>query len=410
MAALMEQQFLSGFAGNQSRAHARATTVAAEAVANIRTVAAFGAEDKVLALFTARLAGPLKRSFVRGQIGGAGFGLSQFFMYSSYALALWYGSTLIPNTSSYSSVLKAFFVLIMTSMSIAESLTLAPDIAKGSVAVRSVFRTTDRTPRILPDDPTAAVLTAVRGEIEIRNVSFAYPTRPDVHVLQEVSLRADPGQVLALVGPSGSGKSSVVALLERFYDPTSGAVMIDGRDIRDVQLRSLRAFIGLVSQEPALFATSIRDNILYGREQAGEAEMVEAAKAANVHTFISSLPDGYDTQVGERGVQMSGGQKQRIAIARAVLKDPAVLLLDEATSALDAESEGVVQAALQRVMVGRTTVVVAHRLSTIRSADRIAVLQGGHLVEQGAHNDLIHKEDGAYATLVRLQQSNNIAM
>ncbi|CAI5521652.1 unnamed protein product [Closterium sp. Naga37s-1] len=328
-AALMEQQFLAGFAGNQNSSHAGATTIAAEAVANIRTVAAFNAQEKILALFTARLAGPLRRSFLRGQVGGAGFGLSQFFMYGSYALALWYGSTLIPNTASYGDVLKSFMVLIMTSMAIAESITLAPDIAKGSVAVRSVFKTTDRTPKIQSDDPTAELVSTVRGKIEFRSVSFAYPTRPETPVLQDLSLRAAPGKMLALVGPSGSGKSSVVALVERFYDPTAGSVRVDGEDIRTVHLKTLRSFIGLVSQEPALFATTIRGNILYGQPGASEAEVVEAARAASMHGFISGLPEGYDTQVGERGVQLSGGQKQRIAIARAILKDPAVLLLDE---------------------------------------------------------------------------------
>ncbi|CAI7761863.1 unnamed protein product [Closterium sp. NIES-54] len=409
-AALMEQQFLAGFAGNQNSSHAGATTIAAEAVANIRTVAAFNAQDKILALFTARLAGPLRRSFLRGQVGGAGFGLSQFFMYGSYALALWYGSTLIPNTASYGDVLKSFMVLIMTSMAIAESITLAPDIAKGSVAVRSVFKTTDRTPKIQSDDPTAEVVSTVRGKIEFRSVSFAYPTRPETPVLQDLSLRAAPGKMLALVGPSGSGKSSVVALVERFYDPTAGSVRVDGEDIRTVHLKTLRSFIGLVSQEPALFATTIRGNILYGQPGASEAEVVEAARAANVHGFISGLPEGYDTQVGERGVQLSGGQKQRIAIARAILKDPAVLLLDEATSALDAESEVAVQSALNRIMIGRTTIVVAHRLSTICHADCIAVLQGGRLVEQGTHMELIGVPNGAYATLVQLQQMNKVAM
>ncbi|GJP85837.1 hypothetical protein CLOP_g15932 [Closterium sp. NIES-67] len=247
-------------------------------------------------------------------------------------------------------------VLIMTSMAIAESITLAPDIAKGSVAIRS--------------------------------------------------LRKDAGAG----GPSGSGKSSLVALVERFYDPTAGSVRVDGEDIRTVHLKTLRSFIGLVSQEPALFATSIRGNILYGQPDATEAEVVEAARAANVHGFISGLPQGYDTQVGERGVQLSGGQKQRIAIARAILTDPAILLLDEATSALDAESELAVQSALNRIMIGRTTIVVAHRLSTICHADCIAVLQDGKLVEQGTHMELIGVHNGAYATLVQLQQRNKVAL
>lgn len=211
------------------------------------------------------------------------------------------------------------------------------------------------------------------------------------------------GRSVALVGSSGSGKSSILALILRFYDPTAGKVMIDGIDIKKLKVKSLRKHIGLVQQEPALFATTIFDNIIYGRDGATEAEVIEAAKLANAHNFISSLPDGYRTEVGERGVQLSGGQKQRVAIARAVLKDPAILLLDEATSALDAESENVVQQALNQLMKNRTTVMVAHRLSTVQNADIIAVLQDGKIVEQGSHSSLLNK-DGAYSKLVSLQQ------
>ena len=206
------------------------------------------------------------------------------------------------------------------------------------------------------------------------------------------------------MGSSGSGKSSVISLISRFYDPTAGKVTIDGRDIRRLNLQSLRLKIGLVQQEPALFSTTIFDNIAYGKDNAKEEEVIEAARVANAHGFISSMPNGYQTEVGERGVQLSGGQKQRIAIARAVLKDPVILLLDEATSALDAESESVLQEAMQRLMRGRTTVVVAHRLSTIRGVDTIAVLHDGHVIEQGTHGELIARLDGAYS---RLQLQNS---
>lgn len=209
-------------------------------------------------------------------------------------------------------------------------------------------------------------------------------------------------QTVALVGQSGSGKSTVMALVERFYDPVAGAVLLDGADIRTLQLKWLRQQLALVNQEPTLFNVSIRDNIMYGRDNATEAEVVEAAKAANAHTFVSALPEGYDTIVGERGVQLSGGQKQRIAIARAVLKDPRVLLLDEATSALDAESEAVVQEALERVMVGRTTIVIAHRLATVVNSDTIAVMQAGRVVEEGTHKQLLAR-GGVYASLASLQ-------
>jgi ATP-binding cassette subfamily B (MDR/TAP) protein 1 len=234
-------------------------------------------------------------------------------------------------------------------------------------------------------------------------VDFSYPARPDIQIFKDFNLKIQAGRSQALVGASGSGKSTVIALIERFYDPCGGKVAIDGKDIRTLNLKSLRLKIGLVQQEPVLFASSILENIAYGKEGATEEEVIEAAKTANVHGFVSQLPDGYKTAVGERGMQLSGGQKQRIAIARAVLKDPAILLLDEATSALDAESECVLQEALERLMKGRTTVLVAHRLSTIRGVDRIAVVQDGRIVEHGSHNDLLARPEGAYSRLLQLQ-------
>jgi subfamily B ATP-binding cassette protein MsbA len=221
-------------------------------------------------------------------------------------------------------------------------------------------------------------------------------------ILSDISLEILPGEVLALVGPSGAGKTTLVNLIARFYDPTQGAVLVDGHDLRSVQLQSLRKQIGIVPQETLLFGGSVRENILYGRLEAEEAEMITAAQAANAHEFILQLPEGYDTPVGERGVKLSGGQRQRIAIARAILKDPRILLLDEATSSLDSESEGLVQQALERLMKNRTSIVIAHRLSTIQNADRIAVMEDGRLVELGAHAELMEL-DGLYARLYRLQ-------
>ncbi|GJN21294.1 hypothetical protein PR202_gb08759 [Eleusine coracana subsp. coracana] len=221
------------------------------------------------------------------------------------------------------------------------------------------------------------------------------------------SLRVPAGRKVALVGSSGSGKSTVITLLQRFYDPSAGEVTLDGVDIRQLRLKWLRALMGLVSQEPALFATSIHENILFGKEDATVEEVIEAAKAANAHDFISQLPRGYDTQVGERGVQMSGGQKQRIAIARAIIKSPKILLLDEATSALDTQSERIVKEALDLTSIDQTTIVVAHRLSTIRNVDMIAVMQYGEAKELGSHDELITNEDGLYASLTRLQQTKD---
>ena len=245
-------------------------------------------------------------------------------------------------------------------------------------------------------------LPEVRGRLELRGVGFSYPTRPDHCVMEGFDLVAEPGETVAICGASGSGKSTAIQLLERFYDPSAGQVLLDGVDIRELQVRWLRKQIGLVSQDPALFAMTIRENIRYGLEGASDAQVEEAARSANAHDFISALPDGYDTNVGERGVQLSGGQKQRVAIARAILKDPRILLLDEATSALDAESERIVQEALDKLMQNRTTVIVAHRLSTVKNADRIAVLQKGAVVESGAHSELL-ATGGAYSLLVKAQ-------
>lgn len=404
LANFAQQLSLKGFAGDTAKAHAKTSMIAGEGVSNIRTVAAFNAQEKVLSLFSHELRVPQHRSLRRSQTSGSLFGLSQLALYASEALILWYGAHLVSKgLSTFSKVIKVFVVLVITANSVAETVSLAPEIIRGGEAVGSVFSILDRCTRIDSDDPEAEPVESVRGEIEFRHVDFAYPTRPDVLVFKDFNLRIRAGQSQALVGASGSGKSSVIALIERFYDPIAGKVMIDGKDMRRLNLKSLRLKIGLVQQEPALFAASIFDNIAYGKEGATEAEVIEAAHAANVHGFVSALPEGYKTTVGERGVQLSGGQKQRIAIARAVLKDPAILLLDEATSALDAESECVLQEALERLMRGRTTVLVAHRLSTIRGVDSIGVVQDGRIVEQGSHTELVRRPEGAYSRLLQLQ-------
>ncbi|KAL7140951.1 hypothetical protein ABFS83_08G021500 [Erythranthe nasuta] len=405
LANFAQQLSLKGFAGDTAKAHAKTSMIAGEGVSNIRTVAAFSAQEKILSLFSNELRLPQKQSLRRSQCSGLLFGLSQLALYASEALILWYGSHLVSKgVSTFSKVIKVFVVLVITANSVAETVSLAPEIIRGGEAVGSVFSILDRPTRIDPDDTEAEAVESIRGEIELRHVDFAYPSRPDVMVFKDFSLRIRAGHSQALVGASGSGKSSVIALIERFYDPLSGKVMVDGKDIRRLNLKSLRRRIGLVQQEPALFAASIFENIAYGKDGAAtEAEVIEAARAANVHTFVSGLPEGYKTPVGERGVQLSGGQKQRIAIARAVLKDPSILLLDEATSALDAESECVLQEALERLMRGRTTVLVAHRLSTIRGVHSIGVVQDGRIVEQGSHNELIGRPESAYSKLLQLQ-------
>jgi ATP-binding cassette subfamily B protein len=242
----------------------------------------------------------------------------------------------------------------------------------------------------------------VRGEIAFRDVTFSYPTRPETSALHGVSLAVKPGETVALVGPSGAGKTTILQLLMRFYDPQSGQITMDGVPLTDLVRGDFRKAIALVPQDPVIFATSARENIRFGRLDATDAEVEAAARAAAAHDFLTALPQGYDSYLGERGVMLSGGQKQRVAIARAILRDAPILLLDEATSALDAESERLVQAAVDKLAEGRTTLVVAHRLATVKRADRIVVFEAGQIVAQGTHDELV-AEDGLYARLARLQ-------
>ncbi|KAM5565167.1 ABC transporter B family member 13-like [Rosa sericea] len=404
-ASIAEQLFLKGFGGDYNRAYAKATSLAREAIANIRTVAAFGAEDRISLQFASELHQPNKKAVLRGHISGFCYGLSQFFAFCSYALGLWYASVLIKHkNSNFGDIMKSFMVLIVTALCIAETLALAPDIVKGSQALGLIFSILNRETAIHSNDPTSNVVADIRGDIEFRNVRFWYPARSDITIFDNLNLKVSAGKSLAVVGPSGSGKSTVIALVMRFYDPIFGAVMIDGHDIKGLNLKSLRKKIGQVQQEPALFSTTVYDNIKYGNEEASEVEVMRAAEAANAHEFISRMPEGFKTQVGEKGVQLSGGQKQRVAIARAILKDPSILLLDEATSALDAESEKLVQEALDKLMEGRTTILVAHRLSTIRDANKIALLQNGRVVEMGSHEQLIGTPGSLYKQLFGLQR------
>ena len=266
-------------------------------------------------------------------------------------------------------------------------------------AAQRVFDVLD-LPEAIKNAPDAKALPKVKGDVRFNDVSFAYNKNEEV--LSHVSFEVKPGEMIAFVGPSGAGKSTVASLLPRFYDATNGSITIDGQDIRKVTLDSLREQVGIVPQETVLFNGSVYDNILYGRLDATREEVEAAAKAANAHDFIMQLPNGYETMLGDRGMNISGGQRQRISIARAILKNPQILILDEATSALDTESERVVQEALDRLMVGRTSFVIAHRLSTIKNADKIMVLEKGQLIEQGNHDELMAM-DGLYAHLYKIQ-------
>jgi len=297
--------------------------------------------------------------------------------------------------------LTSFLVYtLLVGFSLGALADLWADFMRALGAAERVFELIDRVPAM----PTSGgvALASVQGRVELDRIDFAYPTRPQAPVLRALSLTLAPGEIVALVGPSGAGKSTLASLLMRFYDPQAGSLRLDGHDLRDLDPGWLRRQIGTVAQEPILFSTSIADNIRYGRPDASRADIEAAARAANVEGFVRAFPDGYDTLVGERGVQLSGRQKQRVAIARAVLKDPRLLVLDEATSALDSESEYLVKEALERLMRGRTTLIIAHRLSTVRDADRVAVLDHGSVVETGRHDELVQR-GGLYRKLVERQ-------
>lgn len=316
------------------------------------------------------------------------------------SIILWYGGNSVINGSITAGSLVAFLTYAVNISNPIKRLSrVIGNIQKALAAAQRVFDVLD-LPEAIKNAPDAKALPKVKGDVRFNDVSFAYNENEEV--LSHVSFEVKPGEMIAFVGPSGAGKSTVASLLPRFYDATNGSITIDGQDIRKVTLDSLREQVGIVPQETVLFNGSVYDNILYGRLDATREEVEAAAKAANAHDFIMQLPNGYETMLGDRGMNISGGQRQRISIARAILKNPQILILDEATSALDTESERVVQEALDRLMVGRTSFVIAHRLSTIKNADKIMVLEKGQLIEQGNHDELMAM-DGLYAHLYKIQ-------
>lgn len=380
---------------------AMASAVAEECLSGLRTVRSFAAEEAESARYARQNQAAFDLARRRSRASSLFIGLVAFAGFAAAALVFWYGGRLVLGGEMTAGQLSSFLVYtLIVGFSLGALADLWADFMKAVGAAQRVFELLDRTPEIPLRG--GATLPRVDGRLDFNDVSFAYPSRPDTPVLRALSLQVAPGEVVALVGPSGGGKSTLAALLMRFYDPLGGTLSIDGADLRTLDAGWLRRQIGTVAQEPILFSTSIADNIRYGRPDANDEEVAQAARVANADTFVSRFPDGYQTLVGERGVQLSGGQKQRIAIARAVLKNPRILILDEATSALDAESEHLVHEALDRLMRGRTTVVIAHRLSTVLGADRVAVLDGGTIVQSGTHQALV-AEDGLYRRLVERQ-------
>lgn len=380
---------------------ATATSIAEEALSGVRTVRAFAREDSEAQRYAEAVDTSYRLAARRAFAMGIFQGVLGFAGFSTIALVVWWGGSMVIDGSMSVGDLTAFLLYTgLVAVSLGALSGLYSDFMRAIGASERVFELLDRTSPL--ESATGQALDGVQGAVELRGVHFAYPTRPDAPVLRGIDLRLDRGEVVALVGPSGSGKSTVASLLSRFYDPDEGGLFIDDNALTSLEPKSLREHIGVVSQEPILFATSIADNIRYGRPGASDDEVRQAARAANALEFVETFPEGMDTPVGERGVRLSGGQKQRIAIARALLKDPAILVLDEATSALDSESEALVQEALDRLMEGRTTLVIAHRLSTVRDADRVVVLQDGLVAEQGSH-DALMAAGGVYARLVERQ-------
>ncbi|KAK4754989.1 hypothetical protein SAY87_008746 [Trapa incisa] len=406
---------LSKLSSKFVKAQSRSTQIAVEAVVNHRIVTSFGSIGKVLELFDEAQDAPRKEVRKKSWLAGIGMGSAQCLTFMTWALDFWFGGKLVEvGQISAGDVFKTFFILVSTGKVIAEAGSMTSDLAKGSAAVASVFQILDRQSLMATGGPSSAhakggdrdtngtKLGGVEGRIEVRDVDFSYPGRPGSQILRRFSLEVMPGTGIGLVGRSGCGKSTVIGLIQRFYDVDRGSVRVDGVDIRELDIQWYRRHTALVSQEPVIYSGNIRDNIMFGKPDADESEVVEAAKAANAHEFISSLNDGYGTECGERGVQLSGGQKQRIAIARAIIRNPTVLLLDEATSALDVQSEQVVQEALDRIMVGRTTIVVAHRLNTIEKLDSIAVVVDGKVAERGTYAQL-KKKRGAFVEFANHQ-------
>jgi ATP-binding cassette subfamily B protein len=404
-AAIMGSRFgkvIRTLSKNVQEAIGNASAVADEALNNIRNIKSFAAEVKESQHFGHALDNALAAAQLRIIRIAKFMGSISLFGMLAITCVLWLGGRAVISGELTIGTLSAYVMYTMTvAISVATLGGLWTDFMSALGAAGRIFHVLDRVPAM--DLEAGKVVPEIGGGVHLVDVNFSYPQRPDFAVFERLNLKISDGEIVALVGSSGCGKSTIAALIQRFYDPQDGQVLIGGHDLKDLSLSWLRQQIGIVSQEPILMSTSIRENIAYGRPMATQAEIEHAAKLAYADEFILRFPDRFETLVGERGVQLSGGQRQRIAIARAMLKDPKILILDEATSALDAESEHLVQEALKILMKNRTVIVIAHRLSTVRDSDRVIVLDSGKIIQEGSHDILISDESGAYFNLVERQ-------
>ncbi|GMS96557.1 hypothetical protein PENTCL1PPCAC_18732, partial [Pristionchus entomophagus] len=388
----------------EQKIQASAGAVAEEVIAGVRTVAAFNAQSREIERYADFLSKLNKLGAKKAWLISLGMAFVMLAMFLSMAVSFYFGTTLvISGEISPGTAFAVFWAVINGKIAVGQAAPQIAVVLGAKAAAASIFEIIDTEPVIDSQAKGGVRLAEVRGEVEFHDVHFRYPSRPDAAVLRGVSLKIEPGTHIALVGHSGCGKSTLVGLLLRYYDHEKGKVTVDGIDVSTINIENLRNVVGVVSQEPVLFADSIENNLRLGRADLSEQDMIRVCKAANAHDFVMQLPQGFKSRIGVGGVQLSGGQKQRIAIARALARDPKILLLDEATSALDTESESIVQAALEQAGAGRTTISIAHRLSTIKGADCIYVFEKGVIVESGTHDHLMSLKSH-YAQLVNAQE------